>query len=679
MSDQINEINNTIYFAKKHSLNLVPMYSTRPDTGMCFCGNIQCGAVGKHPMKKGWQTGPFLEKLEDFVTSYQGNNYKCNSAIATTASHAVIDCDSESSYQDLIVTYPELKNSPTVKTGKGYHIHLTCTFKLSNKIRILKDIDIKVSGGIATSGGSIHHSGHIYKWINLDNNLVPFPIALYEQICRENKKVTVTNELRTAFPEGERNSSLFNLSCDTLKKGLPPTIARELIFSVNQSSCNPPLPDNEVDSLFNSAYETISKSTAEPTFDISKLHGPLATLVQKVDPYTEANPIAVYMQMLAIMGNYFGRIAGSHVSGDKHYPNIFLLIVGNSSVSRKGTSLGVATAILKQVIPNHITSNLKSGASSGEGIAFHLRDPVWENKTKKREGRLITEKVLVDQGVPDKRVVVIETEFGSVLISMKREGNKLSVVLRDAYDSKNLSTLTKNNSVTASNPHITIIAHITIEEFRHLLNVVDIFNGFGNRFMYFYTKSEKCLPHAPAISDIDLIEEVKALQKAVDHWSEALKSPHEIRFNFNEEAAKHWEQVYPEIKDPKIDGIIGTCLSRGPAHIKKLCITLAMLDSKNEIQLIHLETAIALWNYSSETVKYIFKDKAQNVSKPALKALKYLEESKKPSVSRTEISSDCFKRNLSANELDKIQCELVEKDIIKINEEVGAQTWELTT
>ena len=52
---------------------------------------------------------------------------------------------------------------------------------------------------------------------------------------------------------------------------------------------------------------------------------------------------------------------------------------------------------------------------------------------------------------------------------MRRDGNTLSVVIREAWDTGGLHTLTKNDPITATDAHISIIGHITIEELlRHL-------------------------------------------------------------------------------------------------------------------------------------------------------------------------------------------------------------------
>ena len=74
--------------------------------------------------------------------------------------------------------------------------------------------------------------------------------------------------------------------------------------------------------------------------------------------------------------------------------------------------------------------------------------------------------VVIDDGVLDKRLFVIESEFANVLKVMAREGNTLSPVLRRAWDTGDLRTLTKNSPARATGAHISIIGHITRQENR---------------------------------------------------------------------------------------------------------------------------------------------------------------------------------------------------------------------
>lgn len=58
-----------------------------------------------------------------------------------------------------------------------------------------------------------------------------------------------------------------------------------------------------------------------------------------------------------------------------------------------------------------------------------------------------------DKGVVDKRLLVIESEFGNALQAFRRQGNTLSQVLRSAWDGKDLEPLTKTSRIWASKPH----------------------------------------------------------------------------------------------------------------------------------------------------------------------------------------------------------------------------------
>jgi hypothetical protein len=64
---------------------------------------------------------------------------------------------------------------------------------------------------------------------------------------------------------------------------------------------------------------------------------------------------------------------------------------------------------------------------------------------------------------------------------MSREGNTLSPVLRTAWDGDTLSTLTKHSRERATEPHVSMIGHITREELRRKLTETEAANGFGNR------------------------------------------------------------------------------------------------------------------------------------------------------------------------------------------------------
>src|SRR5262249_52984728 len=142
------------------------------------------------------------------------------------------------------------------------------------------------------------------------------------------------------------------------------------------------------------------------------------------------------------------------------------------------------------------TDRVKSGASSAEGLLEAVRDRIMTRHAV-REGGHVTgyEEVESDPGVSDKRLLLVESEFSSLLKQDKRQGNTLPALLGQAWDSRRvLQTLTRSNPLTSTGAHISVIGHVTAEELRRLLTETDAANGFGNRFVWACVRRSKTLP-----------------------------------------------------------------------------------------------------------------------------------------------------------------------------------------
>ena len=128
---------------------------------------------------------------------------------------------------------------------------------------------------------------------------------------------------------------------------------------------------------------------------------------------------------------------------------------------------------------------MRTGLSSGEGLIYHVRDSREEQQPVKEHGRVVDyQTVCVDPGEPDKRLLIFEPELASVLRRMKGETSSLSAVLRQAWESGDLSTLTRRDPLRATGAHISVIAHVTREELIANLTETEKANGFANRFLF---------------------------------------------------------------------------------------------------------------------------------------------------------------------------------------------------
>src|SRR5262249_53961795 len=113
---------------------------------------------------------------------------------------------------------------------------------------------------------------------------------------------------------------------------------------------------------------------------------------------------------------------------------------------------------------------------------------------------------VIDPGVVDKRLLVVESEFASPLCVMKREGNTLSSLLRLAWETGSLRSMTKNSPARATGAHISVIGHITRTELCRHLDETETANGFGNRILWVCARRSKVLPEGGSLEKVDLAD-----------------------------------------------------------------------------------------------------------------------------------------------------------------------------
>jgi hypothetical protein len=223
-----------------------------------------------------------------------------------------------------------------------------------------------------------------------------------------------------------------------------------------------------------------------------------------------------------------------------------------------------------------------------------IRDPVYVMKKGVLEE--------VDAGVEDKRMLLDEREFSQVLRVMRREGNVVSRMVRDAWDCREvIGTLTKHNRTKATKAYISIIGHITADELRNLLDQTEMLNGFANRFLLACVRRGKLLPHGGAPS-ADLITNLglKTLQ--------AVEAARPIeRVTMTPEAAGCWEDIYPTLSKDQ-PGLLGAITARAEAQTIRLALIYALLDSSAQIERVHLDAALAVWAFCESSARYVFGD-----------------------------------------------------------------------
>jgi hypothetical protein len=321
-------------------------------------------------------------------------------------------------------------------------------------------------------------------------------------------------------------------------------------------------------------------------------YGLAGEVVRSIEPHSEADPVAILLQFLASFGNAVGTSPYYQVEGDKHRPKLFVVTSGATSKGRKGTALGRIRQLMAIADPDWERDNIQSGLSSGEGVIFHVRDPI----SKLGKDSMIEQ---VDAGATDKRLMLVTEEFAGALRVMERAGNTLSPVLRDAWGTSKLQTLTKNSPIKATDSHISIIGHVTDAELRAVLTKVEMANGFANRFLFARVKRSKLLPHGGQL-------DFATLQELGEQVAERLRQARTLgRVTMTDAAAEAWEKNYAFLSGDR-PGLLGAILGRAEAQVIRIALIYALLDNSEQIDLPHLRAALAVWAFCEDSATQIW-------------------------------------------------------------------------
>ena len=308
---------------------------------------------------------------------------------------------------------------------------------------------------------------------------------------------------------------------------------------------------NSFNSFVPADEEEVVDDFPEPPSDIV-FYGLAGEILRRIEPHTEADPVALLIQFLIAFANVIGRGAWATADGARHFFNLLAVLSELGGKARKGTSLSHVLRVFERVDEIWRRNCTVSGLSSGEGLIYAVRDPIVGAKKGKQ--------VVIDSGVSDKRLFVPEGEFANVLKVMAREGNTLSPVIRSAWDTGNLRTSTTKNPARATDAHISIIGHITRDENRRPLKETETGNGFANRFLSLPLKRSKVLPEGGNIESENLNDVVSRLHEAIEF---ARKAAEVTR---NDEARALWRIVYRELSRESLG-----CSARSPLAQKRKC------------------------------------------------------------------------------------------------------------
>lgn len=683
-------------FYEDHGFKVFPAYSIKNGTCNCYQGN-NCSSSGKHPVSK----NGFKDGARDyaFITGTTWDESNIGLVTGEENRLVVLDIDLKNgggeTFNKFIANSPCFQNTLKVWTGKyngqrSFHFYfwLPEGVVVSSKTSKNLGVDLKANGGYVIGPGSRHKSGVNYEidktgTLVIEQMSVDFYRYLIETVFN-NSDNTVTNSgkkmpylkvanlLAERTAEGSRNSFLFSYACRLNAKKLATFEVNTILKSINQTHCNPPLAVAEVDNLLSSASRHQVELISTPKWSAESFSGLLADIAKEVTFETEIAPISVYAILIVLLGNYIGlRAKFKHVSSDLQ-TNLFLILIGLTKNGKKGAAQSAAEKVFKLVLDENDDwlKCIKKGVKTAEAIVSCITDEQFGEEKNVKSNQY--EKIIICEGVRDKRLMIVETEFSKVLREASKAGSQMSETYRQSYDGGALSMITKTSPRSTSNSHISTTGHITPSELVFVRRKEDDFNGFGNRFLHIYsTESDRPIsfPRMYEQWDLSIINKLKN----IINW---VNEDNDLDMKFSAAAKQVWEEFYIKHHNLRISEMVDSLNARNDTHVLKIAMILAIADCSVEIDSVHLNRAIDLINYSRKTIEYVYhtdEEKADiNISKICTFLYNNGGEAK-----RSEISKKCFQKNKSSEDINELMTACIQKGRIEVSQSGKTETWSL--
>ena len=353
-------------------------------------------------------------------------------------------------------------------------------------------------------------------------------------------------------------------------------------------------------------------------------HELIGEIVKTISPHTEADPVAILSQLLVAFGAAVGRRAWFQVEATRHAPNEFMLLVGDSSRARKGSSWDHVRRLIADLDPS-LEPRILTGLSSGEGLIWSVRDPTAQ-----------------DPGHSDQRLLVIEPEFASVLKVASREISTLSPTLRSGWDGRPLAILTRAAPARASSAHIAVIGHITQNELRRHITQLELANGYLNRILIIACRRQRLLPEGGQHDPLAATGLPRLLAATITH----AQTTGEVRLD--PDARELWHHAYRRLAEQQPDGIVAQITARAEAHTIRLALIYALADGQQQISLPHLTAALALHDDATRSAAWAL---TGATGQPLAEQIHTALQQSPAGLTRSQIS-DTLKHNQPAGQID---------------------------
>lgn len=242
-------LEHALYYAKR-GWKVFPCTHVNPD-GTCSCGNPECKRIAKHPVGSLVPNGCKDATLDpDQIRAWWGSHgWNIGISTGVESNLVVVDIDDPKGWNEVKKNVNVPSDTVIVRTGSGgTHLYFQANGnRVSNsQSAIAPGVDIRGEGGYVIAPPSVHASGKLYEFLSRsDAELADFPAALLVRT----KKTAPPSGNCEAVVEGGRDSFLFSVGIANRRNGAKRELISQVLHTINQERCRPPLSAAEVDRI----------------------------------------------------------------------------------------------------------------------------------------------------------------------------------------------------------------------------------------------------------------------------------------------------------------------------------------------------------------------------------------------------------------------------------------------
>ncbi|MFH8609580.1 DUF3987 domain-containing protein [Streptomyces sp. NPDC018029] len=300
--------------------------------------------------------------------------------------------------------------------------------------------------------------------------------------------------------------------------------------------------------------------------------GRLRAAVASLAPHVEWSPVGLLGGLLCVFSAMLPEVRVQRGSGTM--PLMLHVLLCGGTGEGKGQSWGVAAQVAKDANSTFMSGHVINGVVGGAGLIQAIDD---------RDGHAL----------------IVDTEYARVLRAGRRQAN-LSQVLRDLWDGATVATSRAKEPVQVDDPRVSIMGHITPEEFRASMSTTERDGGSYNRLLILPVTQVRWLSEREQMPAHLIPAAGEAMARAVRFGQRA------GLVTLSEDAYDTADIIRRDLltKARESEGLKAFA-ARCNEQVRRIAALYALFDLRSEITAADLEAAAALVTYAMDAVEEI--------------------------------------------------------------------------